>query len=197
MKSMTKLVFTLAAVLISGMMLSSVRADASEGTSRARILMEDAEPIAKKSHKFVDLDGEVIITVEWLRRPGEFAVNIDYWGYLTQEGNVNCYLDINGTRREFITLQENKKNRRQRIRILSFHPTVERGESRGLKPLNPDEMVDYLLFRNTPYYPQFGNVNIEMKFFANGRWDGDGNNYNENYKISFDCPVTDSFPDHF
>lgn len=197
MKSMTKLVLTLAAVIFSGMMFPSLRADAAVKSTGARILSEDAEPIGKRAHTFTDLDGEVTVTVEWLRRPGEFAVTIDYYGYLTQEGRVNCFLDINGTKREFVTLQEEAAGRHQRIKILSFHPTVERGESRGLKPLEPGEIVDYLLFRNTPYYPQFGNVNIEMKFFAHDRWDGDGNKQNGNYTVSFGCPIKVPAEDHF
>ncbi|HOT28141.1 MAG TPA: hypothetical protein PLU72_08115 [Candidatus Ozemobacteraceae bacterium] len=158
-----------------------------------RMLSPDEEPIGARAHTFVDADGEVSVTVEWLRRPGEFAVTIEYYGYLTQEGMVNCYLSINGISREFITMKEETPARRQRIRILSFHPTV----GRGLRPLGPGEIVDYLLFRNAPYYPQFGKFEIELKFFANGRWDGDGNNSNDNYRAAFDCPLDTPAQDHF
>lgn len=185
------------AVILSLVTVPAGIAEASETVAEADMLCEDVEPIGVQTHTFTDRDGEVKLTVEWLRRPGEFAVTIDYYGYLTQEGRVNCYLDINGTKREFITLRENFSNRHQRIRILSFHPTVSSGVSRGLKKLMSDEVVDYLLFTNTPYYPQFGKVNIEMKFFSHGRWDGDGNNNNENYNISFPCPIKVQAEDHF
>lgn len=185
------------AVLFCLVLVPSGIAAASDDDAEEEMLSEDLEPIGVQTHRFVDQDGEVRLTVEWLRRPGEFAVTIDYFGYLTQEGRVNCYLDLNGTRREFITLRESVSDRHQRIRILSFHPTVTRGTTRGLKKLTSDEVVDYLLFTNAPYYPQFGTVNIEMKFFSHGRWDGDGNNENENYRISFPCPVRVQAEDHF
>ncbi|MBP7634995.1 hypothetical protein KBA41_12570 [Candidatus Ozemobacteraceae bacterium] len=185
------------AVICSLVLVPAGRASASDNGVEADILIEDLEPIGVQTHRFVDRDGEVKLTVEWLRRPGEFAVTIDYYGYLTQEGRVNCFLDLNGTRREFITLRESFADRHQRIRILSFHPTVTRGNARSLKKLTSDEVVDYLLFTNAPYYPQFGTVNIEMKFFSHGRWDGDGNNNNENYRISFPCPIKVQADDHF
>ncbi len=185
------------AVIVSLVLVPSGTATASDDVAEAESLIEDLEPIGVQTHRFVDRDGEVKLTVEWLRRPGEFAVTIDYYGYLTQEGRVNCYLDLNGTRREFITLRESDSDRHQRIRILSFHPTVTRGTTRGLKKLASDEVVDYLLFTNAPYYPQFGAVNIEMKFFSHGRWDGDANNDNDNYKIRFPCPIKVQAEDHF
>lgn len=185
------------AIIFSLILIPSGIAAASDDIAETDVQSEDLEPMGVQTHRFVDRDGEVKLTVEWLRRPGEFAVTIEYYGYLTQEGRVNCYLDLNGTRREFITLRESVSDRHQRIRILSFHPTVALGESRGLKKLTSDEVVDYLLFTNAPYYPQFGNVNIEMKFFSHGRWDGDGNNNNENYRISFPCPIKVQAEDHF
>ncbi|HOT29691.1 MAG TPA: hypothetical protein PLU72_16060 [Candidatus Ozemobacteraceae bacterium] len=184
-------------LIVSLALIPAGIAGASDDIAEAGMPNEDIEPIGVQTHRFVDHDGEVKLTVEWLRRPGEFAVTIDYFGYLTQEGRVNCYLELNGTRREFITLRESASDRHQRIRILSFHPTVTRGSSRGLKKLTPEEVVDYLLFTNAPYYPQFGNVNVEMKFFSHGRWDGDGNNNNENYRISFPCPIKVQAEDHF
>lgn len=184
-------------VILALILIPSGIVAASDDVIETDMLSEDLEPIGVQTHRFVDRDGEVKLTVEWLRRPGEFAVTIDYYGYLTQEGRVNCYLDLNGTRREFITLRENVSDRHQQIRILSFHPTVTHGNTRGLKKLTSDEVVDYLLFTNAPYYPQFGTVNIEMKFFSHGRWDGDGNNNNENYKISFPCPIKVQAEDHF
>ncbi len=196
MKSILKFALFIAVILLLVTIPSGIAAT-SDDIADMEMPCDDLEPIGVQTHSFVDRDGEVKLTVEWLRRPGEFAVTIDYYGYLTQEGRVNCYLDLNGTRREFITLRENISDRHQRIRILSFHPTVSRGGSRGLKKLTSDELVDYLLFTNAPYYPQFGTVNIEMKFFSHGRWDGDDNNNNENYKISFPCPIKVQAEDHF
>ncbi|HEY9072204.1 MAG TPA: hypothetical protein VIV61_18230, partial [Candidatus Ozemobacteraceae bacterium] len=117
---------------------------------------DDDQPLAQRSRTITDGDGEVTVTLEWLRRPGEFALTIDYYGYLTQEGPVNLYLAVNGTQREFVTLPAELENRHQRIRILSFHPTRVSEGSRSLRSLARDETVDYLLFRNAPYYPQFG-----------------------------------------
>ncbi len=193
MNPMREFVLSLVVAVISSLFFFQAVGEAAVKSDNIRMLSADEEPIGTRAHTFVDADGDVTVTVEWLRRPGEFAVTIDYYGYLTQEGMVNCYLRINGTSREFITLKEETPARHQRIRILSFHPTIDR----GLRPLAPDELVDYLLFRNAPYYPQFGRFEIEMKFFANGRWDGDGNNSNNNYKTAFDCPIDTPAQDHF
>ncbi|HNV69654.1 MAG TPA: hypothetical protein PKO06_08160, partial [Candidatus Ozemobacteraceae bacterium] len=88
----------------------------------AGLAPRDEDPVAVQRKTISDFDGECTVTVEWLRRPGEFALTIDYFGYLTQEGRVNLYLEVNGARREFLTLTEELPNRHQRIRILSFHP---------------------------------------------------------------------------
>jgi len=193
----SKRIFLVFTAVLAALALFSGKADAAMNGLRDVVLSEDEEVIGQHSHRFVDNDGEVAVTMEWLRRPGEFSMTIDYYGYLTQEGHVNFYLEINGTRREFVTMSEELSDRHQRIRILSFHPSIERDGARGLKPLAPGEVVDYLLFRTAPYYPQFGKANIELKFFANDRWDGDGNNGNENYKITFPCPIKAPAQDHF
>lgn len=162
----------------------------------AGIAPRDEDPIAVQKKSIADMDGECTVTVEWLRRPGEFALNIDYFGYLTQEGMVNLYLEINGVRREFLTLTEELPNRHQRIRILSFHPMTGKKGPNGLKKLAPVEMVDYLLFQNAPYYPQFGTLQVQVKFFAHGRWDGDGNRGNENFVYEFQSPIQAEVKDH-
>lgn len=158
----------------------------------------DEEPIARQTQTISDRDGDVTVELQWLRRPGEFALTITYYGYLTQEGPVNLYLSVNGVAREFVTLPVELPNRAQQIRILSFHPSRQRknGPS-ALRQLDKLETVDYQLFRNAPYYQQFGKPRLEMKFFAHGRWDGDGNRNNENYVFEFDNPVSDIAPDHF
>lgn len=197
MKQMREFVLTLVVVLMSSSFLFQATGEAAVKYDEIMMRSPDEEPIGTRTHTFTDRDGEVTVTVEWLRRPGEFAVAIDYYGYLTQEGMANCYLSINGISRDFITLKEETPARHQRIRILSFHPSLAGKSGRGLRPLGPGELVDYLLFRNAPYYPQFGRFEIEMKFFANGRWDGDGNNSDNNYKIAFDCPLDMPAQDHF
>ncbi|HNW36250.1 MAG TPA: hypothetical protein PKM25_15025 [Candidatus Ozemobacteraceae bacterium] len=197
MSSQAKRVILAFTAILVTLVLFSGKADAAMIGLSDVVLSEDEEVIGQQSHTFIDKDGEVNITLEWLRRPGEFAMTIDYYGFLTQEGPVNFYLDINGTRREFVTMGEELKDRHQRIRILSFHPCIEQDGANGLKPLASGEVVDYLLFRTAPYYPQFGKVDIEMKFFAHDRWDGDGNKNNENYRISFSCPIKAEVQDHF
>jgi hypothetical protein len=161
--------------------------------------MKDTDSIGRASQTIRDTQGEVTVTLDWLRRPGEFALTIDYYGYLTQEGIVNAYLSVNGTQREFITMKEELSNRHQRIRILSFHPTAKvKGNANRLATIADSEVIDYLLFKNAPYYPQFGTVKIELKFFAHGRWDGDGNCNNENYCFKFVNPLKDTVAlDHF
>lgn len=158
---------------------------------------EDTDVIGRMTKTIRDADGEVTLTLDWLRRPGEFALTIDYYGYLTQEGMVNAFLSVNQTNREFITLREELPNRHQRIRILSFHPTTGKKGPKSLKKLAPVEMVDYPLFLNAPYYPTFGTVNIEVKFFANSRWDGDSQRGNGNYQVTFASPVKEAANDHF
>ena len=157
----------------------------------------DEAVVAEKTQTIKDSNGEVRVTWQWLARPGEMAVTIDYFGYLTQEGTVNLYLDLNGVKREFLTMQEELPNRIQRIRILSFHPSVNENGVNVLKTLPAADIVDYKLFKNAPYYPQFGKVRMELKFFANGRWDGDANRNNENYLFEFESAVSDRPTDHF
>ncbi len=156
----------------------------------------DEDPIAVEKKTITDLDGECTVTIEWLRRPGEFALTIDYFGYLTQEGRVNLYLEVNGARREFLTLTEELPNRHQRIRILSFHPMTGKKGPNSLKKLAPVEVVDHLLFQNAPYYPQFGTMQVQVKFFAHGRWDGDSNRNNENFVYEFQSPICAEPNDH-
>ena len=153
---------------------------------------QDLVAVGKAGKTIEDTDGKVSVTLEWLTRPGEFALNIEYFGYLTQEGPVNLFLLVNGVKREFLTLKEEMPNRHQRIRLISFHPTTSKAGPNALVKLAKHEVVDYLLFKNAPYYSQFGEVKIEMKFFAHGRWDGDGNRGNENYRFSFKNPMKDS-----
>ncbi|HOY65354.1 MAG TPA: hypothetical protein PLP29_00615 [Candidatus Ozemobacteraceae bacterium] len=187
MKSSNKQRFFLLIALLITLFLTTAASFASLTTDETG---DDEQPLAHRSRTITDRDGEVTVSLEWLRRPGEFALTIDYYGYLTQEGPVNLYLSVNGTQREFVTLPAELENRHQRIRILSFHPTRVTEGARGLRSLARDEAVDYLLFRNAPYYPQFGEVEIEMKFFAHDRWDGDANAGNGNYRVSFACPAT-------
>ncbi len=159
---------------------------------------KDRPDVALESQKktISDKDGEVTVTLEFLNRPGEFALTIHYFGYLTQEGPVNCWLEVNGIQREFVTLSE-LPDRSQQVKILSFHPSVLEDGVNRLRELGKDEMVDYLLFRNAPYFPQLGNVKVALKFFANGRWDGDGNHENDNYRFEFTGPATTVAFDHF
>jgi hypothetical protein len=125
------------------------------------------------------------------------ALTIQYNGYLPQEGMGNFYLDINGERREFFTMRQELKNRAQRTRILSFHPTIKDNNVNRLAQLPADTLVDSMLFRNAPYYKQFGNINVEIIFFCHGRWDGDANNNNQNYRFSFASKIADFSVDHF
>lgn len=159
--------------------------------------IEDEKVVARAAKTISDRDGDVKVTVEWLRRPGEFALTIDYHGYLTQEGMVNAWVKVNGIEREFVTMREELPGRVQRIRILSFHPTATIKGVNRMRPLVASETVDHMLFRNAPYYQQFGDVAIEMKFFAHGRWDGDGNRNDENYVFRFTSPITGGPADHF
>lgn len=145
-----------------------------------------------------DSNGCVSVKVDWLARPGEIAITVVYDGYLTQEGMVNMYLSVNGTQREFVTLASNNENRKQQIKIISYHPTQLTKGVNKLIQLPEDTIVDYILFRNAPYYSQFGEIDIECKFFCNSRWDGDDANNNDgNYHLTFSSLIK-SFPqDHF
>ncbi len=166
-------------------------------TVSAGAQMNDLDIIHSESKEIVDNDGSVSIRMDWLRRPGEMAMTITYNGYLTQEGMANFFLDINGQTREFLTMKQEMKNRAQKIRILSFHPTRKENGVNRLIELPEGTVVDSLLFRNAPYYKQFGDMNVSIKFFIHGRWDGDGNNNNENYLFSFTSPIKDMPQYHF
>lgn len=153
-------------------------------------LHEDS-PIAKQSQSISDNDGKVTVTCEWLKRPGEMALTIDYYGYLIQEGMVNFYIEVNGEQREFLTMIKELPDRSQRVRLISFHPIrkkMEKGIS-ALKKLEDHTLVDHLLFRNAPYYSALGKVRIELKFFAHGRWDGDSKKDNGNFVFEFTSPL--------
>ncbi|HNX74669.1 MAG TPA: hypothetical protein PLM07_06500 [Candidatus Rifleibacterium sp.] len=159
--------------------------------------MNDCDIIHSESKEITDADGTVSIRIDWLRRPGEMAMTITYNGFLTQEGLANFYIDLNGQTRDFITMKQEMKNRAQRIRILSFHPTRRENGINRLVELPENTLVDSLLFRNAPYYEQFGTLNVAVKFFIHGRWDGDGNNNNENYLFSFTSRIKDMPQYHF
>jgi len=145
----------------------------------------------RQAARLVPLDGDVEVTLDWLERPGEFALTIRYWGPLTQEGPVNVYLDLNGVRRTMVTLTE-LPNRHQMVKILSFQPTRVDADGRtALRPLAPGEIVDPELFRNAAWYPQFGANCLEFKFYVNGRWEGDPKSqaHNGNWRVTFNPPV--------
>lgn len=144
-----------------------------------------------------DDDGEVRVTLDWLESPGEMALTIDYYGYLTQEGMANIYLQLNGEERQFLTMLEELPDRSQRIKVMSYHPTVIDNGVNKIAPLPGNIMVDSLLFRNAAYYAQFGPTKIEMKFFCHSRWDGDSSNDNHNFVFVFNSPITDFRVDHF
>ena len=133
--------------------------------------------------------GSVQVRLDWLERPGDFALTIIYWGQLTQAGPVNLWMNLNGVNREMIALNE-MPDRRQRLTIYSSQPTTtdEEGKTR-IRPLEAWERVDPDLFRNAAYYPQFGQNRLEFKFFVNGRWDGDPERDNGNYFCTFQPPV--------
>jgi len=159
--------------------------------------MNDLEIVHSETKEIIDQDGIVKIRVDWFKSPGEMALTITYNGYLTQEGLANFYLKINGEQREFLTMRQEMKNRAQRTRIISFHPTIRDKKINRLVELPSDTIVDKLLFKNAPYYKQFGQLDIEIIFFCHGRWDGDGNNNNENYRFSFISDIIDFSVDHF
>lgn len=159
--------------------------------------MNDFDVVHSEIKEVVDADGVVAIRIDWLRRPGEMAMTIIYNGFLTQEGMANFYIKVNGETRDFLTLQQEMKNRAQRLRIISFHPTARHRNVNKLIELPAGTIVDNLLFRNAPYYKQFGDLDIEIKFFIHGRWDGDSNNNNENYRFSFSSPISDMPRFHF
>lgn len=159
--------------------------------------MADLNIVHSEVQTISDSDGEVRVRVDWFARPGEMSITVTYDGFLTQEGLANMYLSVNGENRQFITMKKELKNRAQKVRIISFHPTVVDKGVNCLSKLPDDSLVDSLLFRNAPYYKQFGNLTVEAKFFTHGRWDGDGNNNNENYIFSFESRLTDFAMDHF
>lgn len=162
--------------------------------------MANAEPddiLASQKDTIRDDNGQVTVQIDWLERPGEFALTIDYFGYLTQEGMANLYLEVNGSCREFLTMREELPDRTQRIRILSFHPLKKKAGPNMLKPLPKSSLVDHLLFANAPYYSELGKIHIEVKFFIHGRWDGDGNNNDGNFVFEFANTQKVQIPDHF
>lgn len=166
-------------------------------TGKAGAQLNDLNIVHSETKVITDADGTVRVRIDYLQRPGEMSLTIDYDGFLTQEGMVNFYLMVNGEIREFSTMKQELKNRSQRIRILSFHPTVRENNINRLADLSDGTVVDNLLFRNAPYYQQFGALNVEVKFFIHSRWDGDSNNNNENFKFSFTSPITDMPKFHF
>lgn len=166
-------------------------------TGRAGAQMNDLDIVHSETREITDADGTVRVRLDWLQRPGEMAMTITYDGYLTQEGMVNFYLVVNGQTREFSTMKQELKNRAQKIRFLSFHPTIRENNINRLAQLPDNTVVDSLLFRNAPYYQQFGSLNVEVKFFIHSRWDGDSNNNNENFRFSFISPITDMPKFHF
>lgn len=152
-----------------------------------------AEPWRPVAARQADLaahkGGNVHVQLDWLERPGDFALTICYWGPLTQEGAVNVWLQLNGSYRELVTLNE-MPDRHQRVTIYSSQPTVtnEAGKT-SIRPLESWERVDPELFSRAAYYPQFGQNHLEFKFFANGRWEGDPHRDNANYVLTFIPPV--------
>lgn len=157
----------------------------------------DLNIIHSQTKTIIDANGKVTVKVDWLERPGEMAITIIYYGYLTQEGLTNLFLSVNGETREFLTMKKELKNRAQKLRIISFHPTVFKDGVNQLAQIPDDTIVDSLLFRKAPYYQQFGELIIEVKFFCHGRWDGDSNNNNENYRFVFNSPIQGTAVDHF
>lgn len=166
-------------------------------TVEAGAQMNDLDIINSETRDITDADGTVSVRVDWLQRPGEMAMTITYNGFLTQEGLANFYIEVNGEQREFMTMKQELKNRAQRIRIISFHPTCRIENINRLMELPENTIVDRLLFRNAPYYKQFGELNVALKFFIHGRWDGDSNNNNENFRFTFTSPLTDMPKFHF
>ena len=159
--------------------------------------MHDLEIVHTETREIKDQNGTIKLRMDWLNRPGEMALTVTYYGYLTQEGMVNFYININGEQREFLTMKQEMKSRAQRIRLLSFHPTVKDKGVNRLAELPADTVVDNLLFRNAPYYQQFGSCDVEIIFFAHGRWHGDSGKGNDNFRVHFESPITDFLKDHF
>jgi hypothetical protein len=159
--------------------------------------MEDLKIVQTQIKTISDDQGDVRVRVDWFARPGEMAITITYNGYLTQEGMVNMYLEVNGEERQFMTMKKEMKNRSQKLRIISFHPVQRIDGVNRLARIPDDSLVDSLLFRNAPYYEQFGDLHIELKFFCHGRWDGDGNNDDENYRFDFSSEIKGFAMNHF
>ncbi len=159
--------------------------------------MAELNIVHSETKKIVDADGEVTVRVDWFESPGEMAITIVYYGFLTQEGMANVYLNVNGESRDFLTMKKELKNRAQKLRIISYHPTVKVKGINRLSQIPDDTVVDSLLFRNAPYYEQFGELVIEAKFFCHGKWDGDTNNNNENFRFVFNSPIKGFAMDHF
>jgi len=165
--------------------------------AQAGAQMHDLEIVHTETKEIKDGNATISLRMDWFNRPGEMALTVTYYGYLTQEGMVNFYINVNGEQREFVTMKQEMKNRAQRVRMISFHPTVKHKKVNKLAEIPSDTVVDHLLFRNAPYYKQFGSCNVEFIFFAHGRWHGDSSNNNENFRVSFESPLTDFPKDHF
>jgi hypothetical protein len=160
-------------------------------------MAEDLEVISSQIKTISDDNGTVTAKLDWLSRPGELCLSLDYNGFLTQEGMVNFYLVVNGETREFMTMKKEKRNRSQGIRLISFHPTKVTKGINKLAQIPDDTVVDYLLFKNAPYYSFYGEIVIEVKFFIHGRWDGDGNHNDGNFVFKFSNPIKVKPEDHF
>ncbi|MBF0545714.1 MAG: hypothetical protein HQM08_14820 [Candidatus Riflebacteria bacterium] len=146
------------------------------------------KPISSSDVMLDVVDGAIQVKLDWLERPGEFALTVLYWGPLTQEGNVNLWVNFNGVSRNFLTLCE-MPDRRQMLVIYSFQPTIKSSDGNvQIRELQPWEIVDTNLFQNSAYYKEFGTNSIEFKFFANGRWEGDRKNNNQNWRCVFSPP---------
>ncbi|MBF0502738.1 MAG: hypothetical protein HQM09_21570 [Candidatus Riflebacteria bacterium] len=153
-----------------------------------------AEPerviFSKRIPMHANRGGEISVTMDWLERPGEFALTITYWGQLTQEGPVNVWMNLNGVERGFVTLTE-LPDRHQMVRILSYQPTATNADGGTiLRSLEDYERVDIDFFSKAGYYTAFGQNRLECKFFVNGRWEGDPGNNDSNYVFTFIPPVS-------
>ncbi|MBF0405825.1 MAG: hypothetical protein HQM10_00610 [Candidatus Riflebacteria bacterium] len=146
------------------------------------------KPLFSQTFPLNVLRGDVSVSLDWLERPGDFALTVKYWGMLTQEGPVNVYMNFNGVSRDFITLHE-MPDRKQKLVIYSMQPMVT--DSNGIarvRELESWEVVDRDLFKNAVYYKQFGKNLIELIFFANGRWEGNPKENNRNWICEFTPP---------
>ncbi|NLM17167.1 MAG: hypothetical protein GX221_05555 [Candidatus Riflebacteria bacterium] len=146
--------------------------------------------IASETKSIVDNEGTVTLRLEYIE-PREMILSVMYYGYLNNEGPVNFYIDFNGQRREFMTMKTFFEDRRQLLKIISFNP-LKIGKNGVPVPIDlPDSVqLDHLLFNNAYFANESGINKIEIKFFANSKWDGDGNRDNANYEFYFACPCS-------